>query len=216
MTISGFTFLRNAHKLYYPVLESINSILGIVDEFVIALGEGDADDTTMELLKSSDSDKIKIVYSQWDTEKYPNGTVYAQQTDLAKQHCSGDWLFYLQGDEVIHEDDLAEIVSACNINKNKRAQSIYNNTNQPDNIDYFDYGRMDYCSVFEQTHPAVMATVIPKHNWAHLLRYSGPNVIGRPASKHEKMKYRILSFIENKLLGGYVLGGFKNYKLLKP
>ena len=48
MKISGFTFLRNTSKLYYPVVESILSALPIVEEFVIALGEGDKDDNTEE------------------------------------------------------------------------------------------------------------------------------------------------------------------------
>ena len=38
LMVSGFTFLRNTSKLYYPIEESILSILDLVDEFVIALG----------------------------------------------------------------------------------------------------------------------------------------------------------------------------------
>jgi hypothetical protein len=38
MKVSGFTFLRNGQKLGYPFVESIRSILPIVDEFVVALG----------------------------------------------------------------------------------------------------------------------------------------------------------------------------------
>lgn len=113
MTISGFTFLRNASKLYYPVKESILSILDLVDEFVIAVGDNDADDTTFELIESIGSPKIKTFTTVWDLEKYPNGTEYAHQTDLAKAQCSGDWLFYLQGDEVIHEKDHAAIKASC-------------------------------------------------------------------------------------------------------
>ena len=39
MRISGFTFVRNAIDLYYPVVESITSILPICDEFVVAAGD---------------------------------------------------------------------------------------------------------------------------------------------------------------------------------
>ncbi|MGH7953853.1 MAG: glycosyltransferase, partial [Limisphaerales bacterium] len=38
MKVSGFTFLRNGQKFGYPFVESIRSILPIVDEFVVALG----------------------------------------------------------------------------------------------------------------------------------------------------------------------------------
>jgi len=48
MKTSGFTFLRNAQKLGYPFLESIRSILPIVDEFIIALGP--CDDRTEEMV----------------------------------------------------------------------------------------------------------------------------------------------------------------------
>ena len=44
MKISGFTFVKNASKLYIPAKEAILSILPICDEFVIALGDNDDDD----------------------------------------------------------------------------------------------------------------------------------------------------------------------------
>jgi len=105
---------RNATKLYYPVKESIQSILPIVSEFYFALGDSDADDRTREEIESIDSDKIKIIDTKWDTDKYRRNTELAHQTDIAKARCSGDWLIYLQSDEVIHERDLSLISDACN------------------------------------------------------------------------------------------------------
>lgn len=310
MKISGFTFLRNAHKLYYPIKESILSILEIVDEFVVALGEGDENDNSLEILNSINSPKIKIIYTKWDLEKYPGGTEYAHQTDLAKQACSGDWLFYLQGDEVVHEADLSNIKQAFDkyhsdqriegfvfnylhfwgdyehyfadhcwykkeiriirnlpeIHSWKDAQSFrvipdfdginyhqksntrklncvaldarifhygwvrppdvmkskndavmknYSHTFWKDFAEHFDYGRMDYCKVNQQSHPMVMLDRINAHNWNDKLRYHGPVAINRSKMKHERLKYRILSWIEENLLGGYVIGGFKNYRLHK-
>ena len=113
MKISGFTFTRNVSKLYYPIKESILSILPICDEFVIALGKGDEDDNTRELVESINSPKIKIIETEWDTEAYPNGMENAHQTDIAKKHCSGDWLFYVQADEVVHEKYLPIIKTRC-------------------------------------------------------------------------------------------------------
>ena len=113
MTISGFTFVKNATKLYFPAKQSILSILPIVDEFVVVIGKGDIDDKTEKVIKSIHSDKIKIIHSEWDTESYPSNTIFAQQTDLAKEACSGDWLFYLQSDEAIHEKWLPTIKNAC-------------------------------------------------------------------------------------------------------
>lgn len=113
MKISGFTFIKNGDKLYIPTKESILSILPICDEFVIALGDCDKDDRTEELIASINSPKIKIVRTVWDTKKFPKNTEFAHQTDIAKENCTGDWLFYLQCDEAIHEDDLEKIKSAC-------------------------------------------------------------------------------------------------------
>jgi len=113
MKISGFSMAKNAAKLYYPVKESVLSILPIVDEFIFVLGDCDSDDNTRELLESIDSEKIKIIDTVWDIQKYINRTIYAQQTDIAKSNCSGDWLFYIQADEVVHEKYLSVIKSNC-------------------------------------------------------------------------------------------------------
>ena len=37
----------------------------------------------------------------------------------------------------------------------------------------------------------------------------------REMHKHDKLKYRFITFLEQKVLGGMELGGFKNYELLK-
>lgn len=108
MKISGFTIVRNAVKLKYPVLESIHSILPICDEFIVNVG--DSDDGTLELIKSIDSPKIKIVQSKWDMSQGP--LVLSVQTNIALDACSGDWAFYLQTDEVVHENDLPILVRA--------------------------------------------------------------------------------------------------------
>ena len=102
MKVSGFTIVRNAIKFNYPVLESINSILPVCDEFVINVG--DSEDNTLELMQSIRNPKIRIVQNEWDLSEGKN--VLAQQTNLALKECSGDWAFYLQSDEVIHEKDL--------------------------------------------------------------------------------------------------------------
>lgn len=104
---------RNADKLYYPFKEAILSVLPIVDEFVVAIGRGDSDDHTLEIIQSIRDPKVRIIETVWDLEKYPRGMENAHQTDIARSHCTGDWLLYLQADEVIHEHDLPEIVSKC-------------------------------------------------------------------------------------------------------
>ena len=113
MKISGFSMGKNALKLYYPMKQSVMSIIPLVDEFIIALGDSDEDDKTKEELLSIGSEKIRIIDTKWDIEEYPRGMEHAHQTDIAKSYCKGDWLFYLQSDEVIHESDLPVIKSRC-------------------------------------------------------------------------------------------------------
>lgn len=110
MKVSGFTFCRNVVLYDYPVVESIRSILPIVDEFVVNVGL--CDDGTLDRIRSIGDPKIRIVESAWDETLRKDGLIYSQQTNIALSHCTGDWAFYLQADEVIHEDDLPRIVEA--------------------------------------------------------------------------------------------------------
>lgn len=105
MKISGFTIARNAIKFNYPILESIRSILPICDEFIINVG--DSEDDTLKLVRSLKSDKVRIIENPWDLSK--GAEVLSEQTNLALKECGGDWAFYLQSDEVIHERDLLRL-----------------------------------------------------------------------------------------------------------
>lgn len=110
MRVSGFTFVRNAVNLYYPVVESIRSILPICDEFIVAAG--DSTDGTTELLRRINDPKVKIIETVWDKNLFVGGATNAHQTNIALEACTGDWAFYLQADEVVHEDDLP-VVAQC-------------------------------------------------------------------------------------------------------
>jgi hypothetical protein len=110
MTISGFTFIRNAIKYDFPILEAITSILPIVDEFIVNVGQ--SEDDTLGLIRSIKDERIKIVESVWDETMKKDGQVLGVQQDIALSQCTGDWAFLLQGDEVVHEDDLGHIQEA--------------------------------------------------------------------------------------------------------
>lgn len=314
MRISGFTMGRNVGKLYYPIAESIRSILPIVDEFVVALGKSDEDDNTRSRIEAIKSPKIRIIDTVWDLEKYPNGTENAHQTDIAKNACKGDWLFYLQADEVVHEKYHSNIVNRCQEllhnksvegllfkyrhfwadykhymdshswypheirivrndpeihswesaqsfrripgfdgknyrqqegthklkvasvdayiyhygwvrpphymqSKRKALETIHKGSKQTNEMygkqaDYFDYGPLNLAKEFTDTHPQVMKEWIDKFDWADKLREDGGLPTNRPLMKHERKKYRFISWLEDNLNGGKQLGGFKNYELL--
>jgi hypothetical protein len=114
MKVSGFTFLRNGQKLGYPFVPSIRSILPLVDEFVIALGP--CDDDTEKMVREIGDPKIRIIPTTWNerirSDYSVKGFVYGQQKSIALFNCTGDWAFYLEADEVLHEQDLPKILAA--------------------------------------------------------------------------------------------------------
>lgn len=111
MKVSGFTFIRNAVLLDYPIVASIQSILPLCDEVVVAVGK--SEDQTLELIQNIDP-KVKIIQTIWDDELRQNGRVLAIETDkaLAAIDPSSDWAIYIQGDELMHQDDHTSILNA--------------------------------------------------------------------------------------------------------
>ena len=103
MKVSGFTIIRNAIVNDYPVVEAISSILPLVDEMIVLVGDGN--DDTETLIRSIGSDKIRIHHSVWDPQHFSGGKILAIETDKAFQLIDpqSDWAFYIQADEVIHE-----------------------------------------------------------------------------------------------------------------
>ncbi len=163
MKVSGFTFVRNGNKLGYPFVESIRSVLPIVDEFVVALGP--SDDGTEEMLRAIDDPKIRIVPTQWN-ERIRNdyslkGFVYGQQKSIALFNCTGDWAFYLEGDELVHEDDLPKIRAAMEKHLNdERVEALI--------FDYLHfYGNKNtyaWSPAWYRTAPRILRNTIPA--WA--------------------------------------------------
>jgi hypothetical protein len=302
MAISGFTMVRNATRFYFPVKESIISILPIVDEFIVALGKGDADDKTEEEILSIGSPKVKIIHREWDETRFKNSAIFRDETNEALSHCKGDWCFYIQADEVVHEEDLITIKEACKNNLNnknvegflfnylhfwgdyghylpfhgwyrneiriirnnigiesiKDAQSFRkannskldvlpinarifhygwvrppdkmkskkkehdnihrgktnDNTQQQINLG-FDYGPLGRIPLFKSTHPAVMNKRITEFYWGDKLNYSRNFSLNYEKQKHERFKYRLISWFENKVLGGKQLFGYSNWNIIK-
>ncbi len=109
MKVSGFTFIRNAVKFDYPIKEAIESILPVCDEVVVMLGNSD-DDTSI-LVDSIGSPKIRVISSVWDDNLREGGRVLAEETNKALDaiNYDSDWAFYIQGDEVFHEDGLKTV-----------------------------------------------------------------------------------------------------------
>ncbi len=118
MRVSGFTFVKNALKFDYPIIESLKSMLPLVDELIINIGLPDEDNTFQYIKKNIKSKKLKFIKTEWDTKFNYRSRILSQQTNIALYQCKGDWCLYLQADEVIHEDDYPKIINAMKENLN--------------------------------------------------------------------------------------------------
>lgn len=136
--ISGFTIIKNAVINDYPIVEAIRSILPVVDEMIVLIG--DCEDDTLGLILGIDSDKIKIHHSVWNPALREGGAVLADETNKAFKLIdpSATWAFYIQADEVVHEKYHAAILKGCKEHEtNKKVEGLL--------FDYLHfYGTYDY------------------------------------------------------------------------
>ena len=146
MKVAGFTFIRNAVKNDYPVVEAITSILPICDEFVVALGN--STDETQQLIEGIGSPKIKIVHTVWDDTKREGGATFAEETDKAFNAISADadWAFYIQGDECVHEKYLPLIKKEMeeNLTNTKIEGLLFKYLHFYGSYDYYSHSRRWY------------------------------------------------------------------------
>jgi glycosyltransferase involved in cell wall biosynthesis len=120
MKVSGFTIIRNAQIMGYPIVESIKSLLPLVDEMIVGVGQ--SDDQTKAVIEGIGDPKLKLFDSIWDKSKTTGGLILSEKTNEALQRCTGDWCFYLQGDEVLHEEDYPQYKEA--MTKHLRDDSV--------------------------------------------------------------------------------------------
>lgn len=114
MKVAGFTIARNVIKYDYPIVEAISSILPLCDEMVVAVGK--SEDDTLSLIQSIPSEKIRIIQTVWDDSVRAGGRTFALETDKALRAVSADvtWCFYIQADEVLHEQYYPAVQQAMN------------------------------------------------------------------------------------------------------
>jgi len=121
--VSGFTFCRNLIRLDYPFIESMQSMLPIIDELVVAVG--DSDDGTLEAVEAlqAQNPKIRIIKTVWDRALFDNGKIFSHQTNLALSHVNpkADWAVHLQADEFFHENDYERLLSSMERYKDDRS-----------------------------------------------------------------------------------------------
>jgi hypothetical protein len=97
--LSGFTLVRNAIKLDFPIVPAIRSVLEVCDEVVVNVGR--SEDETRDLVASVDDPRVRILDTEWDFSK--KNIMLSIETQRAMDACRGSWGIYIQADEVLHE-----------------------------------------------------------------------------------------------------------------
>jgi hypothetical protein len=106
--LSGFTIVRNAVKLDFPIVPAIKSVLEVCDEVVVNVGE--SEDETRDLVTSVKDPRVRIIDTKWDFTK--KNIMLSIETQRAMDACRGSWGIYIQADEVLHERG-AHILKEC-------------------------------------------------------------------------------------------------------
>jgi len=114
MRISGITIAYRAVENGYPLAESLRSLMPLVDEIVANVGI--SDDGTLETIAGLGSDRIRLLEEEWDLSFREKGLLLSRETNRALDAATGEWVVYLQADEVLHEQDLdglRALIAAC-------------------------------------------------------------------------------------------------------
>jgi hypothetical protein len=97
--LSGFTLVRNAVKLDFPIVPAIRSVLEVCDEVVVNVGK--SEDDTRDLVAAVKDPRVRILDTEWDFTK--KNIMLSIETQRAMDACRGSWGIYIQADEVLHE-----------------------------------------------------------------------------------------------------------------
>jgi len=99
--ISCFMIVRNTLSQGYPFVEAIAQALPVCDEMLV--GEGGSTDGTLEVLRRLEqlNPKIKVYVDPWPGKGFAHDLRWATNTMMQK--CKGEYILYIQANEVIHE-----------------------------------------------------------------------------------------------------------------
>lgn len=103
MIVSAWTTITDGIKYGYPFMENIESILPLVDEYIII--DGGSVDGTIEAIQALNEPKIKLI-SDADTKWERDWDFWRiiHNFDRGFQECKGDIVICLDSDYIIHED----------------------------------------------------------------------------------------------------------------
>ena len=112
-SISGYTTTRNCIEQQYPFEACIKSMLAFTDEVVVV--DGGSTDGTFEFLQewaqTNENLKVYSVPRDWT---HPRHAVFdgAQKAE-ARLRCTSEFLWQMDSDEIVHEQDYKKIIGLC-------------------------------------------------------------------------------------------------------
>lgn len=107
MKLSGYTTTRNCVSMDYPFRESIQSLLDFCDE-VVVMDSSDGTDNTKEVLaemEKKNKGKLFVYHANMDWTVPNHGVYDGVLKQAAREKCTGDYLWQMDCDEVIHGAD---------------------------------------------------------------------------------------------------------------
>jgi glycosyltransferase involved in cell wall biosynthesis len=128
--ISGYTTTKDCISQKYPFEQSVKSMLGFSDEVVVV--DGGSTDGTWEFLEawSKKEDRLKVYKVERDWNHKRHAVFDGLQKAEARSRCTGDFLWQMDSDEIVHEDHYEKIIGLCK--------------NFPDNIDLVSLPVIEY------------------------------------------------------------------------
>lgn len=121
--IDGFTFVYNVSSLSYPYIESINSILSLVDKFHLLVVK--STDDTLKILQNVFKNEKKIIFHFEEVKNLKRSSLYRFYTNTALSYCENPWCFYIQADEVLPDESIPIIKEVINkVNEDMSVEGI--------------------------------------------------------------------------------------------
>jgi len=112
-TIGSYTTTRNCIEQDYPYKACIKSLLAFSDEVVVV--DGGSTDGTWEELEdwANKEERLKVhqVVRDWSHSRF--AVFDGAQKAEARSKCDSEFLWQMDCDEVVHEDDCEKIIKLC-------------------------------------------------------------------------------------------------------
>lgn len=128
--ISAYTTTRDCISQKYPYEQAVKSMLGFADEVVVV--DGGSTDGTWEKLEawSKEEEKLKVYRVERDWNHKRHAVFDGLQKAEARSRCTGDFLWQMDSDEIVHEDHYEKIIGLCK--------------NFPENVDLISLPVIEY------------------------------------------------------------------------